>query len=211
MLKTDIPGSADRNSEEGAGVRLRRHLKRHLACNENRYLFLTVALAAGVLAGAITAGCLNGSLREEMTVILENYRTVLRNGGLTALSSVLPDTVSAALRPMLLLTLCGFSVFAEPAGLLCLSAKGFALGFFTATAVTCLPVRVCLWILLPSVPYQLLASFLLLAAAGVAGAHRSMGESTAVYLAQSAVLCACLTGAVLLDLLLKAGLWRAAG
>lgn len=183
--------------------RIRTHFSEHFALNKTNYLFFATALAAGIFAGAFTAGCLDDSLRSEIAVIFANYESALKSGTAVSVFNVFFDNITAALRPLLFLTLCGFSFLAFAAGIFFLSVKGFAVGFFTAAAVNCMGFWQAVRLVLLSLPFQLISCSCLLAAAGVAAVHRQTEEKTAIYFLQMFLAALVLLAAVFLDFFIK--------
>ncbi len=183
--------------------RLNGYLYRHFRVNETNYLYIIVALAAGVAAGAFVVGCLDKPLEAEIAVILKNYSAALAEGGAASVKNILYDNILPIMRQYLLLMVCGLTYFALVSGIIVMAAKGFAVGFFVASAVSCLPLKSALLLLLPSVPYQVMSSLLLLAASGVATAHRKMHEKGYVYYLTLGLIFLINVSGVILDMLLK--------
>lgn len=189
--------------ENGLRRKINSHIFRHFVCNEMNYIYFAVAIAAGVCSGAFTAACLDSSLKAEMTVIFENYRTALRSGGLILSADIVYDNILSNIKVVFFLTVCGLSSLAPVSGILALAVKGFAAGFFTASAFACLELKAALPLLLLSLPYQIISVFCLLAAAGVSAAHREMHEKTPVYLMQMFLIFLLMIIAALVDILIK--------
>ncbi len=165
--------------------KVRLHLRKHWKINETNYLYLIVALVAGIAAGAFVVGCLDAALKEEIAVILENYRGALKSGERGAVSNVVRDSILPVLRQFAALAICGMTPLALAAGVAVLAAKGFAVGFFAAAATCCLaPAGGTAILLLLSAPYQLLSSAALLFASGVSTAHCKLREKNYIYALQ---------------------------